>query len=77
MPLIYDTAPVVVPPRETVLVKYLDLTKFLSLLTKDHFSFVDLINSKTNLKEQQLKEIMNGELIHGSLSDKWDFQKCL
>jgi len=42
MPLIYDTAPVVVPPRETVLVKYLDLTKFLSLLYKRSLFFCRL-----------------------------------
>jgi hypothetical protein len=42
MPVIYDTAPVVVPPRETVLVKYLDLTKFLSLLYKRSLFFCRL-----------------------------------
>lgn len=42
MPLLYDTAPVIVPHKDTVLVKYLDLTKFLSLLYKQSLFFCRL-----------------------------------
>ncbi len=42
MPLIYDTAPVITPHKDTVLVKYLDLTKFLSLLYKQSLFFCRL-----------------------------------
>lgn len=42
MPVIYDTTPIIRIPEDTPLAKYLDLTKFLSLLVKESLFFCRL-----------------------------------
>lgn len=42
MPVIYDTTPIIRVSKDTAIAKYLDLTKFLSLLIKESLFFCRL-----------------------------------
>ncbi|RZK00346.1 MAG: DUF2971 domain-containing protein [Flavobacterium sp.] len=62
MPVIYDTTPIIPVPNETVLAKYMDLTKFLSLLINESLFFCRLDKLEDQFEGTTAKKNYEGRI---------------